>query len=211
MEMMKSKYFITQRNVPNKLRIIKNAVLLSVSFAFLFTAYNGISVLQSTMNEEESIGTTSQAIIYACSCISSLSLPKYFIKKCGIKFTIVICMFMYIAYIAANFYPYWITMIPSAILVGLSGGLLWSSFSTYFNKSSHLYSLCFNDTERKFSGETFINTFDNLTQIDTISEGVNCSKYANLDEIREYISSATTEFGMKKLSNNQKSKIIATK
>ncbi|XP_035208452.1 protein unc-93 homolog A-like [Stegodyphus dumicola] len=211
MEMIKSKYIITQRNVPNKLRIIKNAVLLSVSFVFLFTAYNGISVLQSTMNQEELIGITSQAIIYACSCISCLSLPKYFIRKCGIKFIILICMFMYMAYIAANFYPYWITMIPSAVLVGLSGGLLWSSFSTYFNKSSYLYSLCFYDTVPKFTGETFISTFDNLNQIATISESINCSKYANLDEISEYNSGTANDLGIEQLGDNQKSKVFATK
>lgn len=131
-----------------KRKIIKNLLVICFGFVLLFTAYNGLSTLQSTLNQEQGIGVVSQAIIYAGFCVSALLLPKYTIKKLGIKRTLLLSMSFYIPYIAANFYFTWLTMVPSAILVGLAASLLWSSQCTYFNESSVIYSnLCFNKIE----------------------------------------------------------------
>ena len=138
------KTFITKR------KIIKNLLIVCFGLVLLFIAYNGLSMLQSTLNQKQGIGVASQAIIYAGFCISALLLPKYTIKKLGCKHTLLLSMSFYIPYIAANFYFTWLTMIPSAILVGLSASLLWSSQSTYFNESSVIYSkLCFNEIQEK--------------------------------------------------------------
>ncbi|XP_055942161.1 UNC93-like protein [Argiope bruennichi] len=45
-------------------------------------------------------------------------------------------MGMMLPYIASNFYPTWITMIPAAILRGIGSCLLWAAMCTYFNESS---------------------------------------------------------------------------
>ncbi|GFY37190.1 protein unc-93 homolog A [Trichonephila inaurata madagascariensis] len=122
-----------------KFRILKNLVVISSTFLMVFTAYDGLSMLQSTMNKEGNIGTISQAVVYAGFCISSLLLPKYVIKKLGCKITILISSILFIPYIAANFYPTFLTMMPSAFLLGLGSSLLWGAQCTYFNESALIY------------------------------------------------------------------------
>ncbi|GIY97911.1 UNC93-like protein [Caerostris extrusa] len=122
-----------------KFRIIKNLVVISSTFLMIFTAYDGLSMLQSTMNTEHNIGTISQAVVYAGFCISSLLLPKYVIKKLGCKITILAGSIAFIPYIAANFYPNWLTMMPSAFLLGLGSSLVWGAQCTYFNESALFY------------------------------------------------------------------------
>ncbi|KAF8793239.1 uncharacterized protein LOC129969394 [Argiope bruennichi] len=122
-----------------KFRIIKNLVVISLTFLMLFTAYDGLSMLQSTMNKEENIGTISQAVVYAGFCISSMLLPKYVIKKLGCRITILMAAILFIPYLAANFYPNWLTMMPSAILMGIGTSLIWGAQCTYFNESALIY------------------------------------------------------------------------
>ncbi|KAF8793240.1 UNC93-like protein like [Argiope bruennichi] len=122
-----------------KFRVIKNLVIISSTFLMLFTAYDGLSMLQSTMNKEHNIGTISQAVVYAGFCISSMLLPKYVIKKLGCRITILIGSISFIPYIAANFYPNFFTMMPSAFLLGVGSSLIWGAQCTYFNESALIY------------------------------------------------------------------------
>ncbi|GBL92503.1 hypothetical protein AVEN_174762-1 [Araneus ventricosus] len=48
-------------------------------------------------------------------------------------------MSLYLPYVAANFYPSWITLVPSAIIIGIGCTLLWGAQGTYFNECSVLY------------------------------------------------------------------------
>ncbi|GIY91145.1 putative potassium channel regulatory protein unc-93 [Caerostris darwini] len=123
----------------SKLGIVKNLTLLSMSFLFLFTAYNGLSMLQTTMNRAEGIGTISQAAIYILYGLSSLSLSSYTVKKLGTKICLITGMISFVPYIAANFYPSWITLIPSAVLLGMGTTIMWGAQSTYINESSKMY------------------------------------------------------------------------
>ncbi|GIY91139.1 protein unc-93 A [Caerostris darwini] len=123
----------------SKLRIIKNLILLSVSFLFIFTAFYGLTMLQSTMNKAEGIGVISQAAIFTVQGLASLSISSYVLKKLGPKVSLITGMANFVPYIAANFYPAWITMIPSAMLVGFGLTLLWGAHATYINECSKLY------------------------------------------------------------------------
>ncbi|GFS30686.1 protein unc-93 homolog A [Nephila pilipes] len=123
----------------SRLRIIKNLTVISSSFVLLFTAYDGLSMLQSTMNKRQGVGTVSQAVVYTSFGLSSLLLPNFVIKKLGTKNTLFIAILLYIPYIAANFHPLWSTMIPSAVLIGIGAAILWGSQCTYFNESSVIY------------------------------------------------------------------------
>ncbi|GFR03852.1 UNC93-like protein [Trichonephila clavata] len=96
-------------------------------------------MLQTTMNKKEGIGTASQAVIYISYGLSSITLSRYIIKKFGTKITLFVAVILYLPYIAANFYPSWITMIPSAVLVGIGTTLIWGAQCTYFNESCVLY------------------------------------------------------------------------
>ena len=56
--------FWSPRVQMKKLRIWKNVIILSFGFVLLFTAFQSISNLQSTMNKDEGLGTTSLAMVY---------------------------------------------------------------------------------------------------------------------------------------------------
>ncbi|GIY91133.1 protein unc-93 homolog A [Caerostris darwini] len=129
----------TQTAKFSRLRIIKNLCVISFSFVLLFSAYDGLSMLQSTMNKTHGIGTVSQGVLYVSFGMSSLLLPNFIIKKLGTKNTLLVAIILYIPYIAANFHPLWSTMIPSAVLIGIGASILWGSQCTYFNESSVLY------------------------------------------------------------------------
>ena len=55
-----------------KLRIWKNVIILSFGFVLLFTAFQSISNLQSTMNSDEGLGTTSLAMVYGRSLVRKM-------------------------------------------------------------------------------------------------------------------------------------------
>ncbi|GIY97927.1 UNC93-like protein [Caerostris extrusa] len=123
----------------SKLRVIKNLILISMSFLFTFTAYNALTMLQSTMNKAEGIGVISQAAIFTVQGLSSLFLSSYVLKKLGAKVSLIIGMGIFVPYISANFYPAWIIMIPSAMLRGLGAAFMWGAHGTYINECSKLY------------------------------------------------------------------------
>ncbi|GFX26286.1 UNC93-like protein [Trichonephila clavipes] len=132
------------------LTILKNLAVLCISTLLLFTAYDALTMLQSTMNRKGGIGVISQATLYACFCISAILLPKLIINKLGSKRTAVLGMFCYVPYIAYNYYPHWSLMIPSSFIAGIAGPWLWASYGVYLNGISVLYS---NHLESK-TGET---------------------------------------------------------
>ncbi|KAF8786182.1 Protein unc-93 like protein [Argiope bruennichi] len=120
-------------------KIVKNLAALCAGTVMLFTAYDALTMLQSTMNRKDGIGVTSQATLYAFFCGSAVLLPKFFISKFGSKNTSVAAMFAYLPYIASNYYPHWSLMIPSSILLGIAGPLLWSSHGVYLNEMAVIY------------------------------------------------------------------------
>jgi len=60
-----------------KLRIWKNLLLICVAFVGNFTAFNGASVLQSSLNADAGLGTASLAVIYGSLILSAMFLPTY--------------------------------------------------------------------------------------------------------------------------------------
>ncbi|XP_046556131.1 UNC93-like protein [Haliotis rubra] len=87
--------------------------------------------LQSSLNMESGIGSGSLAVIYAAMILSCLFVPSFLIAHIGCKWSMVVSITGYIAYMAANFYPVWATMVPASILIGVGAGPLWSAKSTY--------------------------------------------------------------------------------
>ncbi|XP_054719290.1 UNC93-like protein [Uloborus diversus] len=121
-------------------RILKNLVVVCLGFLFLFTAYQALANLQSTMNMEDDIGVVSQSVIYAVLIVSSIFLPKLVIQRFGCKVTLVMSILTYAPYVAANFYPHMWTFVPAAVLVGIGAAPLWSAKCTYINEISFMYS-----------------------------------------------------------------------
>ncbi|GIY05250.1 protein unc-93 homolog A [Caerostris extrusa] len=125
--------------IMSRIRILKNLIILCLGFFLLFTSYQSLANLQSTLNIEGDIGIVSQSVIYVSLIISSLLLPKLIIRKLGCKWTLVLSTLTYTPYIAANFYPSMSTLVPTAVLIGLGAAPLWSAKCTYLNEISVLY------------------------------------------------------------------------
>ena len=65
--------------------VLKNVLVVGFSWICLFTAYSAIASLQSSLNSDGGLGTTSLSIIYISLIISSIFLPTTMIKRLGVK------------------------------------------------------------------------------------------------------------------------------
>ena len=75
----------SESNKKIKRIILKNVLIVGFSWICLFTAYSSIANLQSSLNSDGGLGTTSLSIIYVSLIISSIFLPTTMIKKLGVK------------------------------------------------------------------------------------------------------------------------------
>ena len=86
--------------------------------------------LQSSLNTDQGMGTASLSAIYVSLVISCLLVPPALIKKLGLKWTIVSAQFCYTLYLAANMYPKWYILIPTAVILGFGAAPLWCAKCT---------------------------------------------------------------------------------
>ncbi|ESO90995.1 hypothetical protein LOTGIDRAFT_178791 [Lottia gigantea] len=135
-------------------QIIKNLIVVSFGFLCLFTAFQSMSNLQSSLNKEEGIGTWSLATIYAALVVSCMFVPPILIAHLGCKWTIPLSMGGYLLYMAANFHAIWGTMIPAAIILGLGAAPLWSAKCAYLTEIGVWYARATGNTD-----DAIINRF----------------------------------------------------
>jgi hypothetical protein len=109
-----------------KREIIKNLLVVGLSWIFLFTAYSSMANLQSSLNSDGGLGTISLSTIYVSLILSCIFIPTVLIQHLGIKWTIFCSQITYILFIAANIYPRYFTLIPSAIILGCKFTLFFS-------------------------------------------------------------------------------------
>ncbi|XP_072033734.1 protein unc-93 homolog A-like [Amphiura filiformis] len=129
-----------------KKKILRNLIIVSAAFFLLFTAFQGLSNLQSSINCDHGLGVASLATIFGTITFSALFVPSFVIKHISIKWTLVTSMCCYTIYYASNFYPTWYTLIPPSVLLGLSGAPLWAAQSTYLTTVGIKYSLMTKET-----------------------------------------------------------------
>lgn len=122
------------------LMILKNIGVVSFGFLCLFTSFQSLSNLQSSLNKDEGLGVGGLAVIYGALVISCMFVPPIIIARLGCKWTIVFSMCCYILYMGANFYAIWGTIVPSAIILGLGAAPLWSAKCTYLTETGVWYS-----------------------------------------------------------------------
>ncbi|XP_041375305.1 protein unc-93 homolog A-like isoform X2 [Gigantopelta aegis] len=131
----------------SKNQIIKNVAVVSIGFLFLFTAFQSMSNLQSSLNKELGVGSGSIAVLYGALIVSCMFVPPILIARLGCKWTIPIAMGGYVLYMAANFYAIWGLMAPAAIILGLGAAPLWSAKCTYLTQVGVWYSKLTGATE----------------------------------------------------------------
>ncbi|XP_050399300.1 protein unc-93 homolog A [Patella vulgata] len=123
----------------SKFQILKNLFVVSFGFVFLFTAFQSMANLQSSLNKEEGVGTASLSTLYGALVVSCMFVPPILIAHLGCKWTIPLSMCGYVLYMGANFYAVWGTMIPAAIILGLGAAPLWSAKCAYLTETGIWY------------------------------------------------------------------------
>lgn len=116
----------------------RNALVLSGAFTAIFTAYFAIQNLQSSLNQEEGLGIISLSCMYACIIVSGILAPAI-INVLGEKRILVISFVCHVIYTGTNFYPTFLTLLPSSILLGLTAGPMWTSQSVYLADIAYSY------------------------------------------------------------------------
>lgn len=101
-----------------KFKIMKNMLIVSFGFLFLFTAFQSLQNLQSSLNPDKGLGLASLSVIYAALILSCMFVPPLMVGRLGCKWTLVISMIGYVLYTASNYYARWWTLIPASIIIG---------------------------------------------------------------------------------------------
>lgn len=128
-----------QMHPKEKWRILKNVSAISCAFMLQFTAFQGAANLQSSINAEGGLGTLSLSTVFAALVISCIFVPSIMIKTLTVKWTLCVAMCCYIPYIAAQFYPTFYTLIPTAVILGIGGAPMWAAESTYITQAASVY------------------------------------------------------------------------
>lgn len=78
--MREKEEFLANVGQHEKLRIVKNVVVLGIAFMVHFTAFHGTANLQSSVNSDASLGTFTLASIYGSLILSNIFLPVIVIR-----------------------------------------------------------------------------------------------------------------------------------
>merc|ERR1711953_1571906 len=131
---------LTEEERKREKRIIyKNVLLIPFSFLLLFVAFESMAKLQSSINAVDNLGTWSTTSVYISLILSCMFLPSLLIKYLKVKWTLVVCIFCYSTYMAAQFYPEFYTLIPTAFILGLGAAPMWSAKCTYLTQVAHRF------------------------------------------------------------------------
>ena len=110
----------------------KNVLVISLCFLLMFTAFNGLTFLQSSLHTEEGLGLVCYSVLNAALAAATLfGLAPAMIGKMGHKWSMVGGMSVYLLWVLMNGYATWYTMIPTSILVGLGSATLWPAKAAY--------------------------------------------------------------------------------
>ncbi|KAJ1358080.1 Ion channel regulatory protein unc-93 [Parelaphostrongylus tenuis] len=118
-------------------KIKANLLIISVAFLFLFSAFNGLSNLQTSVNHE--LGADSLAVHYMSLAVSLLFVPTYMIDRIGCKLTLITAMSIYVFYMAVNIRPSYSSLIPASVLAGVAGSCLWGAKCVYITQMGIRY------------------------------------------------------------------------
>lgn len=115
-------------------KALVNLFVFSLCYFLVYTGFWSLSNLQSTMNADGGLGEYSQAVIYICSMISSLLLPKFMIGRFGCRNILIFGTVICCIYMSSNMYLRWDTMIPASILFGMANGPFISAQTYYVDE-----------------------------------------------------------------------------
>ncbi|XP_028758222.1 UNC93-like protein 3 [Neltuma alba] len=126
--------------------------ILSVAFLLIFLAFGAAQNLQSTVNTEQDLGTTSLGVLYTSFTFFSL-VASLVVRMLGSKNALVIGTSGYVLYVAANLKPNWYTMIPASLYLGFSASIIWVGEGTYLTLAARSHARAYNLHEGAVIGD----------------------------------------------------------
>nr|POE80294.1 isoform 2 of unc93-like protein 3 [Quercus suber] len=130
--------------------------ILSSAFLLVFLAYGAVQNLESTLNTEEDLGTTSLGILYVSFTFFSM-VASMVVRGLGSKNALVLGTTGYWLFLAANLKPSWYTMVPASVYLGFAASIIWVGQGTYLTSTARSHARDYNLHEGtvigKFNGE----------------------------------------------------------
>ena len=110
----------------SKSAIYRNLVSVSFAFLFIYSAYLALEGLQSSLNNDGSLGVIAVSLVYAGYFVSVLYSP-FAVELLGTKLTLIGAFVTHTVYVIANFYPKWYCLLPASFLLGLVAAPQWTA------------------------------------------------------------------------------------
>ncbi|XP_058740214.1 UNC93-like protein 3 [Vicia villosa] len=114
--------------------------ILSLAFLLIFLAYGAAQNLQSTLNTEEDLGTTSLGILYLSFTFFSV-FASLVVRILGSKNALIIGTSGYWLYVAANLKPNWYTLVPASVYLGFCASIIWVGQGTYLTSTARRHAV----------------------------------------------------------------------
>ena len=123
-------------NIVSMFTFHKNLIILCVSFILVFSSYQAIQNVQSSINQEGYLGILTMTIAHISMIFSCLIAP-IIINICTAKWGLCIGINCFIIWFGANFRPTYLTLVPTSLFVGLGKAILWSAENSYLYKLAY--------------------------------------------------------------------------
>ncbi|MQL74765.1 hypothetical protein Taro_007104 [Colocasia esculenta] len=114
---------------------VRDVHILSFAFLLIFSAYGAAQNLESTVNTENDLGTTSLGILYISFTVFSF-VASPMVRFLGSKNALVLGTSGYLLFIASNLKPSWYTMVPASLYLGYTASIIWVGQGTYLTSAA---------------------------------------------------------------------------
>ena len=123
----------TSSGVPRRRDVYLTLFNLGCVYFLINVSYSGLETLQSTVNAQQGLGTTSIGVLYAFLIASSLLVGPTVVDRLRAKRTLYVAWTANAVFAVANAYPRWETLVPSSAFVGFtmaSGNIVYGLYVT---------------------------------------------------------------------------------
>jgi hypothetical protein len=104
----------------------RRLVVVSLSFVLVFSSFRSVQSLESSLNSVGGLGVITMACAHLSMCLTCHVTPRL-VQRLSSKWTLVLGVVLYMAWIAANMAPHPYTLLPTALGVGFGQSLVWSA------------------------------------------------------------------------------------
>lgn len=121
-----------------RVRLWKDCLLLTVAWLSLYMGYNSMAAVQNSLYGS-GLGVAALCAEFASMTFGNLFTDSFIIKRLGCKWTVALGMGTYAAYLSANFHPAFYTLVPLAIISGITSAAMWVAQSAYITRLGEEY------------------------------------------------------------------------